>query len=161
MRRLLDQENSELCAVLEALLAEDTQITVREVARRHPSLKNASAFTRSPSRMTLIAQAQQRQRDARCVVGAPLREKSVRLSEALSKRSEEVQELRIQVRQLVAGHVALIRAVQLAGGSIGLERFWKDYKSVADDLRKLGAIPEKGQVHDWSRPLKRRPKLPA
>src|SRR5260370_22113740 len=37
-----------------------------------------------------------------------------------------------QLNELVAGHVSLIRAVQLHGGMAALERFWADYKSVAD-----------------------------
>lgn len=149
MRPLQDHDQVQLQLVLDALLAEDVDITVRQVARRHPTLKHASAFTRNSARMALIAKAQQRQWDARQISSKPLREKSARLSELLSKRSAEAELLRKQVTHLVAGHVALIRAVQLAGGSAALERFWDDYKNVAQELQRIGAVPEWQNVVDF------------
>lgn len=146
MRPLLDSEHADLQAVLEILLTDDTEITIREVARRHPTLKHASAFTRSPARMTLIERAQQRQGDARHISNRPLREKGARLSGMVSKQAAEIETLRTQVRHLVAGHVALIRAVQLAGGYAALERFWSDYRNTAQALEQIGAIPEQQNV---------------
>ncbi|WP_454753884.1 hypothetical protein [Cupriavidus necator] len=146
MRPLLDSKHADLQAVLEILLMEDTEITIREVARRHPTLKHASAFTRSPARMTLIEQARQRQGDARHISNRPLREKGARLSEMVSQQALEIETLRTQVRHLVAGHVALIRAVQLAGGYAALERFWSDYRNTAQALEQIGAIPEHQNV---------------
>ena len=146
MRKLLDTNHAELSAVLDAMLRDDLDITVREVARRHPTLKNASAFTRNPARMTLIEQARERQRDARSIAQRDIPAKGKSLAQEVAKKTDEVRALEHQLRQLVAGHVALIRAVQLHGGMAGLERFWVDYKAVADNLQALGAIPEKAPV---------------
>lgn len=148
MRLLLDGNHADLQAVLETLLAEDTEITIREVARRHPALKHASAYTRNPARMALIEQARQRQRDARHISNRPLREKGAKLSEVVAKQAAEIETLCAQVRQLVAGHVGLIRAVQLAGGYAALERFWHDYRDTARTLEQMEAIPVRQNVID-------------
>lgn len=146
MRPLLDPQNAELSAVLDSLIVENVDVTVREVARRHQTLKNASAFTRSDERMALISSAQQRQQDARRVSVAPIAEKNNKLGERLVKSQGEVQQLEQTVRFLAAGHASLIRAVQLAGGMASLERFWKEYKQVADGLHGSGATPPGAKV---------------
>jgi hypothetical protein len=43
--------------------------------------------------------------------------------------------------------------LQLHGGMAALERFWADYKSVADNLHVLNAIPEKAAVIRLSAPV--------
>lgn len=75
MRRLLDEDNAQLKAVLAELLSQDTDITVREVARRHPTLGNASAFTRNGQRMKIIEDARRRQEEARAAAVAPHKQK--------------------------------------------------------------------------------------
>jgi hypothetical protein len=149
MRRLQDNNNVELKCVLERLLFENVDITAREVARRHSELKNASAFTRNGTRMTLIAAARQRQAEARNIAAnlAPsLDPKNVGES---AKRTTETKDLERQVRHLVAAHAGLIRAVQLAGGMGALERFWLEYKEVGDTVRELDAAPRNAVVLDF------------
>jgi hypothetical protein len=146
MRRLIDNANADLVAVLERLLAEDTDITIREVARRHPSLRNASAFTRNVGRMALIVKAQQRQIDARHVVTEPHVEKAASMAEQLERRNAEISHLETQVQALVASHAACIHAVMLSGGINALERFWSQYKAIGDSVRQLGAVPSRTQV---------------
>lgn len=146
MRKLLDGTNEGLRAVLEALIAEDVDITVREVARRHPQLNNASAFTRSADRMALIEKAQQRQQDARQVKLGPLAKRSATTTEMLATRTAEVKALESQVQALVAASAACIRAVSQHGGMPALERFWIEYKGIADTIRQVGAMPSGGQV---------------
>lgn len=146
MRRLLDGESHELKKVLETLLAEDVDITVREVARRHPSLRNASAFTRNPQRLALIEGAQQRQVDARRISTEPEKRRSESLSEMLEERNRQIAELEARVVALIASHAACVRAVMQHGGMQALERFWADYKSVADVLREVAALPGKADV---------------
>lgn len=51
MRKLLDEDNAQLTAVLAELLSQDADITVREIARRHPTLEKSRTASRSrPSR---------------------------------------------------------------------------------------------------------------
>lgn len=146
MRRLLDSGNQELRKVLEKLIADDVDITIREVARRHPALKNASAFTRNPERLALISQARQRQIDARHVKIDPERRHTKSLSEMLEERDRQVAVLEARVKALIASHAACVRAVMLHGGMHALERFWVEYKSVADTLRELDAMPVAADV---------------
>lgn len=148
MRPSLDKGNAALRDVLEALIAEDVDVSVREVARRHPTLKNASSFTRHPRRMELIKAAQLRQRDARKVRLEPVISRSATMAETLAARSADVRMLEAQVRSLVAATAACIRAVSQTGGTAALERFWSEYKEIADMVRTLRAMPAGGQIID-------------
>lgn len=146
MRTTVDKNHEELERVLADLLAADIDITVREVARRHPSLKNASAFTRSEGRIDLIRNAQKTQAAARCVQSNPLVKKAATLSEQLEKKSARVNELERQVRCLVAAHLACVRAVMQHGGMRSLQRYWNDYSEVLEVLKHLEALPTGAQV---------------
>lgn len=146
MRNLIDDQNQDLQLVLDALIAEDVTITIREVARRHPRLKNASAFTRNAARTAVIVKAQQLQESARRVRLGPATDQGEAASSALKQRDDEVAKLRSQVDALVASHAACVRAVLKHGGMAALERFWIDYKGIADQLRALKAIPTGGTV---------------
>lgn len=148
MRKLLDETNEGLDAVLEVLMAEDVDITVREVARRHPQLKHPSAFTRSVTRMALIEKAHQRQIDARQVKLGPSTKRASTAVEQLAQKTGEVEVLESQTRALVAATAACIRAVQQHGGMPALERFWVEYKSIADTARAMGAMPPGATVVD-------------
>lgn len=141
MRETLDATHEELKRVLSELLATDVDITAREVARRHSSLKHASAFTRHKERAALIEQAQRRQADARNVRGAPIAEKAATLAEQLAEKTARVAELERQVSSLVASHAACVRAVMQHGGMQSLQRFWRDYSGIAESLSALGAVP--------------------
>jgi hypothetical protein len=145
MKPRADDDNVELAGVLDSLLASDVDITVREVARRHPSLRNASSFTRDTERMKLIQQAQSRQQYLRTTLN-PHAERALTLSEKLEAKSEHVTELEAQVRALVTSHAACIRAVMVAGGMVALERFWKEYREVGDKLREVSAYPDAADV---------------
>ncbi|MGJ7571569.1 hypothetical protein ACSFBX_13630 [Variovorax sp. RB2P76] len=144
MRQRHDANDEELKILLEALLTEDVDVTAREIARRHSSLKNASAFTRSESRTQLISAARQRQAEIRRAAQNIV--STTASADELALRTAEVKKLERQVRNLVAAHAGLIRAVQLAGGMNALSRFWKDYKAIADEVHALDAVPALGTV---------------
>jgi hypothetical protein len=146
MRMLADEKNEELQRVLDELLLEDVDITVREVARRHKAFKNASAFTRSKDRMALIQQVQQRQTDARNVRAGPVHKRSESLANRLDEQLRRVAELEAQVNALVASHAACIRAVMLHGGVQAVEKFWADYRHIGDVIKSLGAGLEPAMV---------------
>jgi len=155
MRRLQDPDNAGLKKVLEQLLSSNVDVTVREVARQHPELKNASAFTRNEYRMALILAARQQQEHVRSIAAGftspstpPAAAKHV---EGMSvHQTAEVQALQLKLRRMVAAHAALIRAVQLAGGMGALERFWKEYKDIADTVKELEAVPANAVVLEFS-----------
>jgi hypothetical protein len=123
MRVTLGETHAELTRVLAELLAADIDITVRDVARYHSSLKNASAFTRSEARIALINDAKRTQVAARAVQTKPLVQKAATLAEQLAEKSARVVELERHVGGLVASHAACVRAVMRHGGMRTLQRF--------------------------------------
>ena len=55
-------------------------------------------------------------------------------------------ELEVRVKARVASHAACVRAVMLHGGMQALEKFWADYKVIADTIRSLDAMPDSAEV---------------
>lgn len=147
MRPLHDSGNTELRRVLEALLADDVEITAREVARRHPTLKNASAFTRTPARRLLIEEARKRQADARNVRLGDAAARSVTLVKQLAEKNRRIDVLEREVAALITSHAACVRAVMQHGGMRALETFWSNYKDISSVVREeLNAVPLRASV---------------
>ena len=145
MKPKLDSSNLELSRVLDALLAADTDITAREVSRHHASLRNASAFTRSPERMEMITNAQARQKQLRGALN-PHFVQSQSLSDQLAQAKDANDMLGVQVKALIASHAACIQAVMTAGGLNALERFWHDYKAIGEAVRPTVMPSERAEV---------------
>ncbi len=146
MRVTVDPSHAELTAILSELLASDVDITAREIARRHSSLKDASAFTRHKKRAELIGAYQQRQTDVRSVRAGPRVQKAATLADQLEAKSARIRELEQQVQNLIASHAACVRAVMQHGGMQTLQVFWRDYKTIAQSLNSIQAIPPGAQV---------------
>lgn len=145
MKPKLDSSNLELSRVLDVLLAADIDITAREVARHHASLRNASAFTRSPERMEMITNALARQKQLRGALN-PHFVQSKSLSDKLTHVKDANEMLGIQVKALIASHAACIQAVMTAGGLNALERFWHDYKAIGEAARPATMPSERAEV---------------
>lgn len=146
MRPLLDRDHAQLSAVLTQLLAEDVDVTAREVARQHPTLKNVTAFTRNAQRARLIEDAKRRQDEVRAVAVGPHRQRIASVSDRLQRKAKESAQLQAQLNALVASHVACVRAVLHHGGMPALERFWRDYQAIGDSVRAAGAMPASADV---------------
>ncbi len=146
MRILQDPLNIELKKIVDLLTLEDIDITARAIARRHSALKNASAFTRNPVRMSVITESRQKQLEARAI--AAKSQPSIAQDGKRELLMQDNKVLTLQVKKLIAAHAGLIRAVQLAGGMSALERFWKEYKEVGDAVQALDALPQKAVVID-------------
>lgn len=146
MRLTLDASHEELNRILNELIASDVDISAREVARRHSTLRNASAFTRHTERAELIEAARRRQADARSVRELPVAKKAASLAEQLEEKSARVEVLERQVAGLVASHAACVRAVMQHGGVRALQQFWTEYRELADLLQDLNALPAGAKV---------------
>lgn len=155
MRVLLDPAQQELNAVLAQLLEEDVDITAREVARRHPTIRTVTAFTRNQARAQVIADAKRRQQEVRAVATDAVRQRAETLSEQLERRGARIKELEGTVDALIASHVACVRAVMRHGGMPALERFWHDYKAIGELVEKVGGVPEPARVINLSQTRKR------
>lgn len=146
MKPRIDPDNSILAALLSELLNYDIDITARELARRHPLISHPSGFTRDAERRLMVADAVKHQTHIRRLSEAPDVQKSESLTIKISSQRRKIEELERQVQVLVSGHVALISAVQIAGGTAALQRFWKTYQDMAGQLNELGAIPRPQKV---------------
>jgi len=152
MKPRIDANNKHLKQVLDQLFQADETISVRAVARAHPSLNNASAFTRDPLRMALIAEYQSRQQEVRTIGGKLSKRADEKLSSEVATARVRIEELEGDVRALVASHVGMIGAVLRAGGMSALEQFWNDYSAISERLNKLQAMPSTAQVLPLSSP---------
>lgn len=127
--------------ILEALLAEDRDITARAVARLHPSIKAASSFTRSPSRSRLLAEYQQRQSEYRRWRGRVAKRSNVDTAASLADKDIRIAELEATVHLLTASHLAMLRVVGELGGFSKWAKFYEHYREAQEKLGDLGAIP--------------------
>ena len=138
--------------VLEQLLAEDTDITARAVARLHPSLAAASSITRNPIRMALLAKYQEQLAERRRWRSRVSHMSGAGQSAALAAKDARIAELEATVQLLTASHVAMLRAVGELGGFSKWTKFYGDYSSVRDKLSALGALPT-STVHPLASPF--------
>lgn len=128
-------------AILEELISTDQDVTAREVARRHPSLKAASSITRNPTRRAMLAEYQQRQKELRQWSARTQKTSAASVERILADRDARIAELERQVEALVASHVAMLRAVGEMGGFGQWARFFEKTSPVRAMLVDIGALP--------------------
>jgi len=128
-------------SILEELLSIDQDITAREVARRHPSLKAASSITRDPVRRALLSEYQHKQKDLRQWAARTQKTSAASVERILTDRDARISQLERQVEVLVASHVAMLRAVGEIGGFGQWARFFEKTSSVRAMLDEMGALP--------------------
>ncbi|AQH06122.1 hypothetical protein A9R05_44830 (plasmid) [Burkholderia sp. KK1] len=90
--------------------------------------------------MALIDDALRRQAEVRAIA-AELQTSHAAMVDGNETQRARIATLNRHVNNLVAAHVGLIRAVQIAGGMSALERFWKEYKTIGDAVFALDAVP--------------------
>lgn len=136
------RENEDVVqSILEDLLSIDQDITAREVARRHPSLKAASSITRDPVRRALLSEYQHKQKDLRQWAARTQKTSAASVERILADRDARIAELERQVDVLVASHVAMLRAVGEMGGFGQWARFFEKTSPVRELLAEMGALP--------------------
>ncbi|MFJ3318975.1 hypothetical protein ACIPLR_26875 [Herbaspirillum huttiense] len=132
----------EMVKVLEHLLDENVNITAREVARRHPSLKAVSSITRNKDRSALLSEYQQRQLEYRRAAARMGTVHPSIANEVIASNEIKIQELEKAVQVLVASHVAMLRALGATGGFRKWAEFYENYRDIRHQLAMLGAIPD-------------------
>lgn len=136
----MKEVDCEMRLILEALLADDVNITARAVARLHPSIQAASSITRSEARSKLLADYQRQQlayRGWRIRAG---KQSSVSMAAALAQKEQRISELETNLRILTASHVAMLRAVGAMGGFSKWAQFFDKHQDVQVKLVELGAM---------------------
>lgn len=127
--------------ILEDLISIDQDITAREVARRHPSLKAASSITRDPARRAMLTEYQQRQKELRQWSARTQKTSAASVERILADRDALIAALERQLDVLVASHVAMLRAVGEMGGFNQWARFFEKTSCVRTMLTAMGAMP--------------------
>lgn len=127
--------------ILDALLADDRDITARAVARLHPSVKAASSFTRSASRSQMLAEYQQRQSEYRRWRGRVAKRSGTDTAASLADKDIRIAELQATVQLLTASHLAMLSVVGELGGFSKWAKFYEHYRDARDKLGDLGALP--------------------
>ncbi|WGS46153.1 hypothetical protein LFL97_34510 [Burkholderia sp. JSH-S8] len=146
--------------ILEALLADDEDITARAVARLHPSIKAASSITRSEFRSSLLAVYQQRQSEYRRWRGRVAKRSGADTAASLADKDIRIAELEATVQLLTASHLAMLRAVGELGGFGKWARFYDEYRDARDKLINLGAVPTATVASmEVDMPTKRQPSI--
>lgn len=135
------QSDPLLKAILEELLALDIDITAREVARRHPTLKAASSITRDVSRREAVIVYRQRQQEMRRWAERTQKKSNKSLEGILADKDARIVELEAQVQILIGSHAAMIRAMGESGGFRAWSRFFETSVAARDSLVLLGAVP--------------------
>lgn len=151
-----DDSEGSLKGVLAEMLEEDVDITAREVARRHPTIKHASTVTRNASRRRLLEEYQKRQGELRAWLKRSKDRSQRALVEDLAKLDLENQELKRMIKVLQISHVAMVRVVASLGGMSKLLKFYEDYQNLRKELVRMDLLPE-GQILQFpSEPFKKR-----
>jgi len=140
-RKPTDPSHDELKAVLKGMLDRDEDITARAVTRLHPTLKNASDFTRHSERKALLEEAQTKQGELRKWVGTVKKTGTTVSAEKLQTADERIRELEEDEAARIASHLAMIHAVAELGGTAKLLKFYETYSDIRDRLGKQGALP--------------------
>ena len=131
--------------ILAELLEQNVDITAREVARRHPTIKHASTVTRNASRRRLLEEYQRRQGELRAWLKRSKERSQRALVEELAKRDLENQELKRKLKVLQIAYIAMVRVVASLGGMSKLLTFFERYQNLRSELTRMELQPE-GQV---------------
>lgn len=140
-RSTTDPQHAELTKILESMLDHDEEITARAVTRQHSSLKNASDITRHEGRRTILHAFQSKQAELRKFAGRVRNKGTTIAAKSLQAADERIQELEANEQARIASHLAMITAVAELGGTQKLQKFYKDYAHIRDQLLRQGALP--------------------
>jgi len=141
-RNSIDDNHNELVSILEELLASDTDITFREVARRHTLFSNASTITRHAERRKIFDDYQQKQTDLRQWKGKLGKTSKEDTARKLASQQARISELEMTVKALTQGHLALIASVAQVGGMGKLSKYYESFREVRNQLADCGAFQE-------------------
>ena len=136
----LSDVDDEIVKILEKMIEDEQNITVRGVIRNHSSLKAPSSITRNVSRTEIVNYYIKKQQELKSWQKRVGKTSKENLSKSLAEKDIKIAELERKVELLTASHVAMIRAVGELGGSAKWAAFFKDYQGIRNELEKMGAM---------------------
>jgi hypothetical protein len=128
--------------LLEAMIAEDEDITVRAVCRRSDGVfKHATDITRNETRNEKVKSAITKQEAIRAAVNRSSKKSSAELERLVAAKNAEIAQLQSDKELLITSHRSMILAVAEMGGFPTWRRFFERYQEVIDKLDDMRAIP--------------------
>lgn len=133
--------------LLEAMIAEDEDITVRAVCRRSDGVfKHATDITRNDARNQIVKAAITKQDTIRAAVNRSSKKSRTELEKLVATKNAEIVQLQADKELLIASHRAMILAVAEMGGFPTWKRFFERYQSTIDQLEKMRSLPDANVV---------------
>ncbi|NKL79857.1 hypothetical protein [Rhizobium leguminosarum] len=128
--------------LLEAMIAEDLDITVRAVCRRSDGIfKHATDITRNEARSEKVKSAIAKQETIRTAVNKSSKKSRAELEKLVAVKNAEIAQLQADKELLTASHRKMILAVAQMGGLPIWRQFFERYQEVLDNLDSMGSIP--------------------
>lgn len=128
--------------LLEAMIAQDEDITVRAVCRRSDGVfKHATDITRNEARHGIVKAAITKQDTIRTAVNRSSKKSRAELEKLVAAKNAEIAQLQADKELLIASHRLMILAVAEMGGFPTWKRFFERYQEVIDKLDGMGGIP--------------------
>ncbi|PND20496.1 hypothetical protein CN934_15640 [Ensifer sp. MMN_5] len=128
--------------LLEAMIAEDEEITVRAVCRRSDGVfKHATDITRNEGRHGMVKAAVLKQETIRTAIGRSSKKSRAELEKLVAAKNTQIAQLQADKELLIASHRTMILAVAEMGGFPTWRRFFERYQEVLDKLDDMNAIP--------------------
>ncbi|PND18257.1 hypothetical protein CN934_28935 [Ensifer sp. MMN_5] len=128
--------------LLEAMIAEDEDITVRAVCRRSDGVfKHATDITRNETRNERVKSAITKQETIRTAVNQSSKKSRAELEKLVAAKNAEIAQLQADKELLTASHRKMILAVAQMGGLPIWRQFFERYQEVLDNLDSMGSIP--------------------
>ncbi|PIO96161.1 hypothetical protein [Pleomorphomonas carboxyditropha] len=138
--------------LLEAMIAEDEDITVRAVCRRSGGVfKHATDITRNETRHGMVKAAITKQEAIRTAINRSSKKSRTELEKLVASKNAEIGQLQADKELLIASHRAMILAVAEMGGFATWKRFFEQYQSTIDRLEKMSSLPEASLISLASR----------
>lgn len=129
--------------LLEAMIAEDEDITVRAVCRRSDGVfKHATDITRNEARHGMVKAAITKQETIRTAVNRSSKKSRAELEKLVAMKNAEIAQLQADKELLIASHRAMILAVSEMGGFATWKRFFERYQATVDRLEEMRSLPE-------------------
>ncbi len=131
----------EMARILDAMLEAGVEISARELARRHPTIRSASSFTRIAPRRAILERYRLDQQRIQRVAANANKQSRGSLAKQLAEKEIKLTELQRQVDLLQASHVAMLRALGEMGGFGAWSKFFERSEPLRRALLEMGALP--------------------
>lgn len=143
VRKRSDEADTQLIAILESLLAENINISAREVAKRHPEVASASTITRDPARRELLESYQLRQLELQKWQNRLAKGNKAEVATQMERQQSRIEQLERNEEILLRGHVSLIAVMAELGGTTKLAQYYAHFSELRNSLIQLNALPER------------------